>query len=235
MQTLCNFSVKNLSFKFAASNNNFFHNLSFSCNPNNLYLLHGKNGYGKTTLLRLLLGNINQGELVTGSVTIDGHCFDISRKNDRARLPKFISYVPQNTNLLLADNLTVYQNIQLARLGRYPTLGFLPTNINHHHLLPKINIDKEQPVARLSGGQRQLLTIISALQKTTRILLLDEPTSALDHTNAHMVSDFLQDLAHEQPMTIIMVNHNQTLTNLLATAKKLTLSVEEKTKKRFLQ
>jgi ABC-type multidrug transport system ATPase subunit len=235
MQTLSNFSVENLSFKFTATSNYFFQDLSYSCKEHQLYLLRGVNGSGKSTLLRLLLGNINQGELVTGTITTHGYRFDIAYKNDRAQLPKFISYVPQNSMLLLADNLTVYQNIRMASLGRYPTLGFLPMNVNHHHLLQKTNIDTEQRVSQLSGGQRQLLAIISALQKTTRILLLDEPTTALDHHNVRMIIDFLQDLVAEQPMTIIMVNHNQEIIDRLVMAKMLTLSVDEISEIRTLQ
>jgi ABC-type branched-subunit amino acid transport system ATPase component len=103
---------------------------------------------------------VQPGEIVTGIITVNNQRFDISRAKDRVKMRTLLSYVPQDANLLLAKQLTVYQNIQLARLQKIPTLGFLPKIIDIPHMLIKINAKPGQQVSELSGGQRQLLAII---------------------------------------------------------------------------
>jgi ABC-type lipoprotein export system ATPase subunit len=78
-------------------------------------------------------------------------------------------------------------------------------------MLQEFNIDIHKKVDELSGGQKQILAILMALQKPTKLLLLDEPTAALDPKNAHMVMQCLQKLAQELDITVLIISHDKEL------------------------
>ena len=77
--------------------------------------------------------------------------------------------------------------------------------------LKEFNIPLNVPVENLSGGQRQILSILMCLQKPTSILLLDEPTAALDTKNAQLVMSLLKTLQQEKNMLILMICHDPEL------------------------
>src|SRR5581483_218231 len=73
------------------------------------------------------------------------------------------------------------------------------------------NIDMTTPAHLLSGGQRQILAIMMALQKPTRVLLLDEPTAALDNDNAQQVMAFLENITAELNLITLIICHDKEL------------------------
>ncbi len=192
MKQTHNFSLENLSFRFSKTSSLFFNNLNLTCQSNKLYFLQGHNGCGKSTLLRLLQGDVQPQEVLTGNARLSDHSVNLATTRGRTMLANIVKLVPQNVSLSLADNLTATQNLQLARLSNYPTLAALPQRIKHKELVQRCNIPFDKPVGQLSGGQRQLLAIIMALQKPTRLLLLDEPTAALDPRNTMLVTGLTQ-------------------------------------------
>lgn len=197
----------NISFAFQQGKS-FFEGIRFSMQSGRLYFLQGNNGSGKSTLLRILKGTMHPGETLQSTLVLDGIAYSAPDK-------KFISQVSmvgQDVDTMLSDAFTVAQNLRFANLPQFPRLKKLP-NFFYADLLKEFGIDLDKPVHVLSGGQRQIVAIMMALQKPTRILLLDEPTAALDVKNAHMVMNFLEKLAHEQNLFVLMVCHDDNLTN----------------------
>ena len=159
----------------------------------------GRNGVGKTTLLKSLMGVVG---VKTGSVTLAGA--DITRLPAYERVRAGIGYVPQGREIF--GRLTVDENLRMglaSRPGRTP----LPPSL--FELFPVL----QQMIGRrggdLSGGQQQQLAIARALAAGPRLLMLDEPTEGIQPSIIKDIGRALQKLAREgldgQPMAVLLV------------------------------
>ena len=159
----------------------------------------GRNGVGKTTLLKGLMGVVG---VKTGSVTLAGA--DITRLPAYERVRAGIGYVPQGREIF--GRLTVDENLRMglaSRPGRTP----LPPSL--FELFPVL----QQMIGRrggdLSGGQQQQLAIARALAAGPRLLMLDEPTEGIQPSIIKDIGRALQKLAREgldgQPMAVLLV------------------------------
>ena len=119
--------------------------------------------------------------------------------------------VQQKFDTMLADRFSFIENLRMGSCGRYPSLCLLPKNAMMPQLLERFSINYDTPVHLLSGGQRQILAILMALQKPTKLLLLDEPTAALDNANAAMVMNFLKELVASLDLTVMIICHDKEL------------------------
>lgn len=203
--------IKNMSFKFSSRGRFFFENINFTILPKKIYFLQGVNGSGKSTLFRLLQGNLQEGEVLHGSVVIDATMHDLSLSTSNQVLHGLVSAVQQDYDGMLADRFTFEENLRLAQLPCYPKLKLLPNHQSVPTLIQRFNIDSHTPVHLLSGGQRQILAVLMALQKRPSLLLLDEPTAALDNVNTHMVLKFLYELVASTDITVLIISHDQTV------------------------
>ncbi len=197
--------VKNFSLKFGKDP--FFQHLSFELKKGTLHTLSGKNGCGKSTLLTALRGD--SAAQLEGTVEIAGESHPIS---NRDALRQKIALISQRFDEMMADQFSFLQNLEFAQLSSQPSLykgfqqtPFLPLFIE------RFGIDYNKPVHLLSGGQRQVLALLMALQKQPSILFLDEPTATLDPTNAHMVFQFLRTLIDEFQLTALVICHDEEL------------------------
>ena len=197
--------IKEFSLKFGKQL--FFHDLSFELEKGGLHTLSGKNGCGKSTLLAALRGDLSAD--LTGSVEIGGIAYPISHVKT---LRKEIALISQRFDEMVADQFSFLQNLEFAKLHRRPSFlkgfqasPFLPPFIE------RFGIDYHKPVRLLSGGQRQVLALLMALQKQPSILFLDEPTATLDPINAQMVFQFLRALIDEFQLTALVICHDEEL------------------------
>lgn len=197
-------ALRNVCFSFVQGGKPFFENLSIDFKVGAMNFVCGKNGMGKSTLLKILSGGIAQ-HSVQGVLQIDSQQHDLARLD--AMLPA-IGMVGQNFNAMLVDANSFYENLQFALLPHYPSFAMLPTVVPLPIFVEKYGIDCDMPIHLLSGGQRQILSILMVLQRSPKILLLDEPTAALDEENAIIVMNFLQDLCIQENITIIAIVHN---------------------------
>lgn len=202
--------LNNIEFRFRSSLPNLFEGLMLDIAPNKIHFVQGRNGAGKSTLFRILRGKIQQQEIGSGTLSIDGKQVSLSSpKALRALIGNKINMVDQSFDQMLASNFTFEENLRLANMGCYPSLNRLP----RPHALPdfvaRFKIPKDSPVSLLSGGQRQILAILMMLQQDPSLLLLDEPTATLDEQNTHMVMDFLQHLVATTPITILIISHDR--------------------------
>jgi len=200
--------IKNVSFQHAKQAPYFFKNLSFSLEPGQLHALHGQNGVGKTVLLHLMSGHFDRQAVLKGEIICEG-----------------VTLVHQRFDHRLADQFTFLENLKFGCLGRFPN-PFLPLQGPHFlpDLLTRFHIHPQTPVARLSGGQRQILALLMQLQKKTKALLLDEPTAAMDAENAQMVFEFLQSL---EGVTKLVVCHDRELIERYTSGRHLYMQRQE--------
>lgn len=202
--------VQNLSFQHTKSAPHFFKALSFALEKGKLHALHGKNGMGKSLLLRLLGNHPFPEAVVSGEIAGREAAFLMQQKFD----------------LMLADQFTFTENLRFAAMGRYPhPFKGLPSGISSDEFMAKFHIPMHTPVYKLSGGQRQILALLMAVQQQRHILLLDEPTATLDGQNALMVFDFLQILAG-QGVTLLVVCHDGELVGSYTTGAHLHLHLQ---------
>jgi iron complex transport system ATP-binding protein len=169
--------------------------------PNTFYALIGKNGIGKSTLIRTLAGLQNS---LSGELIINGKPLDTFNKR---ALAKQLSIV--TTDAIPASNFTVYE---LVALGRQPYNNWLGTLnkqdkaiIKNALLSTEISELSHRKLTTLSDGQLQKVMIARALAQNTAIILLDEPTTHLDLENKTAILLLLKKLSKEK--TILISTH----------------------------
>jgi ABC-type multidrug transport system ATPase subunit len=215
-------SIQQLTFKFGKGRKSFFNDVSVDFDPYQLNFIQGKNGSGKSTFFRLINGNVQPGEEVSGFLMLDAESYFFDQ-----RLQACITEIPQNFDRMLAPENTFIENLICAQIGRYPTFTGLPKTYFIPDFIQKYNIDYNVPVRKLSGGQRQILSIVMALQKPTKLILLDEPTAALDEENSFLVMDFLKELCEKKQISCIIIVHDQDIIQRYAEKRFFKLEVLE--------
>lgn len=166
--------------------------------------IFGRNGVGKTTLLKSIVGEgITQ---KSGSIEIDGE--DISKFNHERRIGKGIGYVPQELSIF--SMLTVKENLILGTPSkkRNADISFALD------LFPKLKYRLSQAAGTLSGGERKMLTIGRALLGRPRLLLLDEPSEGVWVGVVKEIGECLFELTKE--MAIVIVEQNVELGLIIA-------------------
>ena len=196
-------SIKNLSFRYNKNLKNVVNDLSLTIEEGSIMVLLGLNGCGKTTLIKLLAGL-----LPANSGTIEYGDSDIKNISIKER-SKIFSYVPQKT--YIADDFYVRDYLTY---GFVNALKFYETPKQEQldkvkELSEELGIEDllDKKMGKISGGERQIVTIASCLLQDTPIILLDEPTSALDLKNQNLVLSLLKKIA-SQGKTIILSSHN---------------------------
>jgi D-xylose transport system ATP-binding protein len=168
--------------------------------------LVGDNGAGKSTLIKCVAG-INS--IDSGEILFDGKPVTIHGPKDAARLG--LEFVYQD--LALCDNLDVVQNMYLGREEHDPAyrLREAPMEQRTTETLASLSVTTirsvRQPVATLSGGQRQSVAVARAVMWNSQVVFLDEPTAALGVAQTRQVLDLVKRLA-EQGLAVVIVSHN---------------------------
>ncbi len=184
--------------------------LSLSLAAGDFVVVIGSNGAGKSTLLNAVAGAIS---VDSGSITLEGR--DITRLAEHHRAG-LIARVFQDPMAGTAAAMTVEENLALAeRRGKtHRLVPHLDTRRREHYreLLAGLHLGMETrlatPVAQLSGGQRQSLSLVMAVMSAPRLLLLDEHTAALDPRTASLVMEATVAAIAAHGLTALMVTHN---------------------------
>lgn len=232
----CALELKQVSFGFANQSKFFFHEISAQFPAGALHFVRGQNGAGKSTFFNILRGALHPQENISGAIVVDGviHKFDKNNRASLVALQQDIKLVQQNFDLMLADQLTFEENLQVARLSLYPGFSALPAHQKLPLFVERFGIPKHKQVHMLSGGQRQMLAILMALQKPTKVLLLDEPTAALDAHNAKMIMEFLQSLVEESGLTVLIISHDLELIEQYAKKRYYQIAIDQESGLRSL-
>ena len=144
-------------------------NVGFEAPLGEVTVILGRNGVGKTTLLKSLMGVV---PVKTGSITLDGG--DITRDTPYERVRKGVGYVPQGREIF--GRLTVEENL---RMGLAYKSGRTPIPPELFELFPVLKQMINRRGGDLSGGQQQQLAIARALAAGPKLLILDEPTEGI--------------------------------------------------------
>ncbi|AKB83612.1 Iron(III) ABC transporter, ATP-binding protein [Methanosarcina barkeri 3] len=192
--------VKSLAFSYG--NRPVFENVSFSLKKGEIMCILGPNGAGKSTLIKCIAGILKPDN---GSIYIQGE--DTVSLGVRG-IARNIGYVPQQNEVVFPFTV-----LDFVVMGRAPHLSMFASPGTEDIKLAKESLAMvgisglaERPVAKLSGGQSQMVLIARALVQKPALLLLDEPTSHLDFGNQILVLETVQKLA-SLGMSIVMNTH----------------------------
>ena len=169
------------------------HGISFESNANETVAIMGRNGMGKTTLFKSLMGVL---PTKSGQVTVAGQ--DVTRDESYRRVAKGIAYVPQGR--MIFPTLTVEENIETG-LENAPVKK-IPEEI--YALFPVLWEMRRRKGGNLSGGQQQQLAIARALVTDPKVLLLDEPTEGIQPSIIKDIAKALNEIRKMRQITIIV-------------------------------
>ncbi|WP_298064180.1 ABC transporter ATP-binding protein [uncultured Rikenella sp.] len=178
--------------------------LSFAAPEGELVALLGRNGVGKSTLLRVLAGVRRP---LKGRATLDGTEIAAMAARERARKIAFVT-----TEQIAAAHLRVDE---VVAMGRAPYTGWFGTLAPEDRrvvgeALERVGMSafRDKTVESLSDGERQRVMIARALAQDTPLMLLDEPTAFLDLPNRYQIALLLRELAHDTGKTVIFSSHD---------------------------
>ncbi|MDP3125497.1 MAG: urea ABC transporter ATP-binding subunit UrtE [Thiobacillus sp.] len=169
------------------------HGISFSANRNETVAIMGRNGMGKTTLFKSLIGILG---LKSGRIAIDGN--EVSGDESYRRVAKGIAYVPQGR--MIFPTLTVEENIETGMTHTQNKL--VPEEI--YALFPVLWDMRRRKGGNLSGGQQQQLAIARALVTNPKVLLLDEPTEGIQPSIIKDIAKALNEIRKMREITIVV-------------------------------
>ncbi len=170
----------------------------------------GTNGSGKSTLQGAIAGTVR---LSSGRIAVAGH--DITNWSQHARAG-LVGRVFQDPRAGTAGSLSVLENLAVAACrGRFPGLGWATSRrlrdeaaARLGRIVPGLESRLDQPIGSMSGGQRQIVTLLMATWHRPELLLLDEHTAALDPAAADRVVRATAELIRAGRLTALMVTHS---------------------------
>jgi D-xylose transport system ATP-binding protein len=193
--------------------------VDFEVRDGEVMALVGDNGAGKSTLIKCIAGIY---AIDDGQIMFEGKPVSIHGPKDAAKLGIEVVY----QDLALCDNLDVVQNMFLGRERHDPLyrLKEAPMEQRTAETLKGLSVTTirsvRQPVATLSGGQRQSVAVARAVMWNNRVVFLDEPTAALGVAQTRQVLDLVKRLG-DQGLAVVLVSHN--LNDVFEVANRITV------------
>ena len=180
--------------------------LDFSVLEGTITCVMGRNGVGKTTLVKCILGLES---ISSGEITLSGEV--IHHLNTENRVRRGIGYVPQGREIF--SSLTVEENLIIALGARRDKLKKIPERV--YELFPVLKEMGSRRGGDLSGGQQQQLAVGRALVSEPDLLILDEPNEGIQPNIVQQIGEVLLQLNKDENLTIILVEQKLTFARRL--------------------
>ena len=185
------FQISNLASGYGQSQ--ILHDLNLDVQKREIVAVMGRNGMGKTTLFKSLMGVLPHWG---GQISVDGR--DISKLETHERVESGIAYVPQGR--MIFPSMTVLENIQTGLPAS--AKGKVPDDL--YALFPVLHEMRSRKGGNLSGGQQQQLAIARALATNPKVLLLDEPTEGIQPSIIKDIARTLKEIRNLRDLTIVV-------------------------------
>jgi urea transport system ATP-binding protein len=199
-------NVKNINQYYGGSH--ILRDVNLTASQGQVTVILGRNGVGKTTLLKSLMGLV---PIKTGTIELDGQAIHKATSYDRARAG--IGYVPQGREIFA--RLTVEENLRMGLA--YKSAG-TPIPPELFELFPVLDQMRQRRGGDLSGGQQQQLAIARALAAGPKLLILDEPTEGIQPSIIKDIGRVIRMLADRGDMAIVLVEQYYDFAQELADA-----------------
>ncbi len=168
-------------------------NMNFTLNPKEIVAILGRNGMGKTTLMKSLIGMIPSSK---GSVTLQGK--ELKAMKSHERVASGLGFVPQGR--MVFSTMTVQENIETGLTST--KRNSVPDDI--YSMFPVLQEMRKRRGGNLSGGQQQQLAIARALASEPSVLLLDEPTEGIQPSIIKEMAKTLKQIRTQRNLSIIV-------------------------------
>ncbi|TYR81716.1 urea ABC transporter ATP-binding subunit UrtE [Priestia megaterium] len=177
------------------------HDISIEVAKGKVVAILGRNGVGKTTLVKTLIGLLKPSD---GQIKWNGE--DLQELRPEQRVKRGIGYVPQGRDIF--STLTIEENLLLGleALPQKPKKEAIPEHI--FELFPVLKEMLHRKGGDLSGGQQQQLAIARALVGNPQLLVLDEPMEGIQPSIVQLIEDVIEQIAKEHNVGVILVEHN---------------------------
>ena len=181
--------------------------VDLTVNPGEVVCLMGRNGVGKSTLLKSVMGLL---KARSGRVFFEGK--DITHASPDKRARAGIGYVPQGREIF--PHLTVLENLQVGMMDNHARRREVPERIFDY--FPKLKTLLSRKGGVLSGGEQQQLAIARALVAEPKLLILDEPTEGIQPTVITLIGKVLEDVKKEAKVSVLLVEQYMEFASQLA-------------------
>ena len=172
------------------------HGVNFTAEPGSITCVMGRNGVGKTTLMRSIMGSLKTS---SGRVLMGGD--DVTQLLSFKRARRGIALVPQGRQIF--PKLTVLENLRVGLEARRDRVRKVPDSV--YEYFPVLKTMSHRMGGDLSGGQQQQLAIARALVGEPKVLLLDEPTEGIQPNIIQLIGHVLRELVSQMKMTVVLV------------------------------
>lgn len=195
--------VENVSFSYKKEMSLVIDNVSLTIEEGTINVLLGLNGSGKTTLIKLLTGMLNPN---SGSIKYNDKILKDLSIYERSKIFSYVSQKGVAANDFKVIDYLTYGFVNSLKFYQSPKQEQLDEVIKISERF-KITHLLNKNIGEISGGEKQIVSIVSALLQHTPVIILDEPTSALDLLNQSLVLSVLKEIVREGK-TIILSSHN---------------------------